>query len=78
MIMYQHQYVVQSDYWISEQLEHVLEKSSAIRWQMRLDNNGVRREMTSIFLEVAWKMKNLMPPQFEIKTILKEPSSTGS
>ena len=29
-------------YWITEQLEHVLEKSSALRWQIAMGHIGIR------------------------------------
>ena len=44
---------------ITEQLEHVLEKASAYRWQIARENNGVRTEMTSALHEIFWKMMNL-------------------
>ena len=63
--------------WITEQLEHVLEKGSAYRWQIARDNNGVRTEMTSAWDKNFCKMMNLIPRQCEMKTIIEEPASTG-
>ena len=64
--------------WITEQLEHVLEKGSAYRWQIARVQTGVRAEMTSALHEVVWTMMNLIPQQCEMKTIIEKSSSTGN
>ena len=38
---------------------------------------GLETEMTWTLHEVVWKMRNLIPRQCEMKTIIEEPSSTG-
>ena len=61
--------------WITEQLEHVLEKGSAYQWQIVRGQHWVRSKITSASYEVVWKIINLIPRQCEIKTIIEEPSS---
>ena len=62
--------------WITEQLEHVLEKALHIENRLRGTISGGRTEMTSALQEVVWKMMNLIPRQCEMKNIFEEPSST--
>ena len=59
--------------WITEQLEHFLEKTLHIDDRLRGGNNGVRTEMTWALQEVVWKMMNLIPRQCEMKIIIEEP-----